>query len=519
MPRQQDVDLSSHSLATSCTLAQRGCDMPERLRETLENLIVGCQILDHELRYVYINSSAAKHGRKRKDELLGKKITEVFPGIEKTKVFQHIATCLRTGSPLRLDNEFYFADGSVGIFELSIQAVPEGVLIASVDVTQERELSNRLVQFQKLEAVGRLAGGVAHDFNNLLTVIKGHCDLLQAGIGPDQQRDSINAIRAAGQRAARLTRQLLSISKHAPVSAEVIDINEHLDKSREFIRSLLGEGNQLEMSLADELAVVRTDPAQFEQTIMNLVLNARDAMPGGGQLHISSENYSRSDHAEALVPEMQPGNYVYLRIADTGHGMPPEVRARIFEPFYTTKDVGRGTGLGLAIVHSAIQQTGGYITVTSQPNQGSTFHLFYPACIAPPKITVDPKVSPVSSKVYRILLVEDEDSVRKIVQLTLEKQGCQVIACDSPELALTRIQADCSIDLLVTDVVMPNMRGTDLARALRQSIPELQVLFMSGYADESIGLKSVLRASDDFLQKPFSPSELMLRVRKLLTKS
>ncbi len=471
MPRQQDVDLSLDPIAANCAFGSRGCEMPERLRETLENLIVGCQILDHELRYVYINTSAAMHGRKCKEELLGKKMTEAFPGIERTEVFQRIITCLRTGTPERFDNEFRFADGTVGLFELSIQAVPEGVLIASVDVTQERELAERLVQSQKLEAVGRLAGGVAHDFNNLLTVIKGHCDLLQAGIGAEQQRDSINAIRAAGQRAARLTRQLLSISKHAQVSAEVFDINEHLEKSRDFIRSLLGEGNQLEMCLASGLSLVRTDPGQFEQTVMNLVLNARDAMPNGGLLRITSENYVRSSQAEVLVPEMQPGNYVYLRIADNGLGMTAEVRARIFEPFYTTKDVGHGTGLGLAVVHSAIQHTNGYIAVTSQPNQGSTFHLFYPACVERPKVTHSEEFDATVAKVRRILLVEDEDSVRKIVRLTLEKQGCQVIECASPELALANIEAQPAIDLLVTDVVMPNLRGTDLARALRQFIP------------------------------------------------
>lgn len=519
MPRQQDFDLSLSAITTGCGGDHQGCEMPERLRETLENLIVGCQILDHQLRYVYVNTSAAMHGRRRKDDLIGKKMTEAFPGIEKTEVFQRILTCLRTGTPERLDNEFRFADGTVGIFELSIQAVPEGVLIASVDVTQERELTERLMQSQKLEAVGRLAGGVAHDFNNLLTVIKGHCDLLQAGIGPEQQRDSINAIRAAGQRAARLTRQLLSISKHAQVSAEVIDLNEHLEKSRDFIRSLLGEGNQLEMCLAEQLSSVRTDPGQFEQTIMNLVLNARDAMTDCGCLRITSENYVRTTHAEALVPEMQPGNYVYLRISDNGLGMTPEVRARIFEPFYTTKEVGRGTGLGLAVVHSAIQQTNGYIAVSSQPHQGSTFHLFYPACVEPKKMTTSESFDAVSAKVHRILLVEDEDSVRKIVRLTLEKQGCQVLECASPEMALSTVETQQPVDLLVTDVVMPNMRGTDLARALRQFIPELQVLYMSGYADESIGLKSALRPHDDFLQKPFSPSELVLRVRKLLNKS
>ena len=293
MTRQQDVDTSIQPSTAPYDFSQPASEMPERLRETLENLNVGCQILDHQLRYVYMNTSAAMHGRKRKEELLGNKIVDVFPGIEKTELYRRILACLATGSPERMDNEFRYPDGSVGLFELSIQAVPEGVLIASLDVTQERELADRLVQSQKLEAVGRLAGGVAHDFNNLLTVIKGHCDLLQAGIAPDQQRESINAIRAAGQRAARLTRQLLSISKHAQVSVQVVDLNTHLERSRDFIRSLLGESVQFEMCLADLVSAVRIDPGQFEQTILNLVLNARDAMPSGGKLRITSGNYCR----------------------------------------------------------------------------------------------------------------------------------------------------------------------------------------------------------------------------------
>ncbi len=318
MSRHQEISNPIESLISQCTMTTDGSGMPERLRETLENLIVGCQILDHQLRYLYINTSAAEHGRKRKEELLGRRIVDVYPGIEHTEVFKRIRACMATGSPERLDNEFHYPDGSLAIFELSIQSVPEGVLIASLDVTQERELAKRLVQSQKLEAVGRLAGGVAHDFNNLLTVIKGHCDLLQAGISPELQRDSINAIRAAGQRAARLTRQLLSISKHSQVAAEVIDLNEHLEKSRDFIRSLLGESIQLQMDLQPNLPCVRADAGQFEQTMMNLVLNARDAMPGGGRLTITSAFYTCGNQPDVLAPEMPSGDYINLNITDNG---------------------------------------------------------------------------------------------------------------------------------------------------------------------------------------------------------
>lgn len=516
MPSQQEVDTSLHSITSNGALVPNSSQMPERLRETLDNLIVGCQILDHDLRFVYVNTSAAMHGRMRKEELVGRRIVEVYPGIETTELYRRMQACLTSGCPERFDNEFRFPDGTIGIFELSMQSVLEGILIASVDVTQERELALRLVQSQKLEAVGRLAGGVAHDFNNLLTVIKGHCDLLQAGINAEQQTDSINAIRAAGQRAARLTRQLLSISKHAQVRAENINLNEHLDKSREFIRSLLGEGVRLEMNLADDVSQVCADPGQFEQTIMNLVLNARDAMPGGGCLKIDSSNYTRDPHGESLAPEMRPGRYVYLRISDNGTGMSSNVRERIFEPFFTTKEVGRGTGLGLAVVHSAVQQASGYIAVTSTPNEGSAFHLFYPARVEPPSLPSLENEPAVAMKVKRILLVEDEDCVRKIVRLSLEKHGCLVTECASPDAALATVESLPDIDLLVTDVVMPNMRGTDLARALQDVIPHLKVLYMSGYADESIGLKHALRPCDDFLQKPFSPTELVKRVRKLL---
>ncbi len=517
MSRQHEVDISAVPLPAGCSVGQ-GSPVPELLRGTLDNLIVGCQILDHDLRYVYVNTSAARHGRKRTEELLGHKMADVFPGVETTEVYQRILNCLKTGCTERLDNEFRFPDDSIGIFELSMQAVPEGVLIASVDVTQERVLAQRLMQSQKLEAVGRLAGGVAHDFNNLLTVIKGHCDLLQAGGKPEAQCESINAIRAAGERATRLTRQLLSISKHAQLSTESVDINEYLEKSQDFIRSLLGASIQLEMSMSTGLHRVRTNPDQFEQTMMNLVLNARDAMPDGGKLRISTRNFARGSQCDQLVPEMPAGNFVYLSVADTGIGMTADVSARIFEPFFTTKDTGRGTGLGLSVVHNAVQQSNGYIAVTSQPQEGSTFHLFYPAWDEPPVMPAATSLNALRAAPQHILLVEDEDSVRKIVKLSLEKQGCRVIECATPESAIDVIDNHSSIDLLVTDVIMPNMRGPELARALRQSLPELRVLYMSGYADESIGLKSALRPSDDFLQKPFSPSELVRRVSQLLAK-
>ncbi len=492
-------------------------DLRERdrkLREIFENLIVGCQILDQDLRYVYVNASAANHGRRPPEELIGRRMVDVYPGIERTHVFERIVHCLKTHSTERMDNEFEYPDGSVGIFELSLQSVPEGVLIVSADVTQERELASRLIQAQKMEAVGRLAGGVAHDFNNLLTVINGHCELLSV-LSDTAQRESVQAIRGAGDRAARLTRQLLSFTRHTFVNCELLDLNDMLQRASDFIRSLLGERIQLEMKLAPRLGKVRIDPRQFEQTVMNLVLNARDAMREGGRLTITTSQVNVADADRQTIDAMRTGDYVKLSISDTGHGMSADVRSRIFEPFYTTKDVGMGTGLGLPVVYGAVQQAGGYISVASQPEVGSAFHLYYPCTLESPAMSQSDDLS--SAEVVRtILLVEDEDSVRKIVRISLIKQGCEVIECSGPEEALAHIEDLPSVDLLVTDVVMPNMRGPELASALRNAQPNLRVLYMSGYADESIGLKDALRADDEFLQKPFSPMELLSRVRKMV---
>ncbi|MGN6135187.1 MAG: ATP-binding protein [Aureliella sp.] len=496
-----------------------------RLRETFENLIVGCQILDFDLRYVYVNANAALHGRRRREELLGVHFADAYPGVESTELYRRILRCLDKRTTERLDNEFMFPDGSVGIFELSIQPVPEGALIVSADVTQERQLAERLVQSQKLEAVGRLAGGVAHDFNNLLTVIHGHCDLLQAAEsqgelaeGRNLRSESIAAIRGAGQRAARLTKQLLSFSRNAFVNAEAFDVNAALERSSDFIKSLVGEAVVFQLKLDPALRVVKIDSAQFEQTILNLVLNARDAMPHGGTLTIATSNMTSAEVERHLPPVMRNGNYIQIKVSDTGVGMTPEVRSRIFEPFFTTKAVGRGTGLGLPVVHGAVQQAGGHIALTSEPGAGTTFRLFYPC--QPERFRIgaveEPQVQGIRTS--KILLVEDEDSVRTIVRISLELQGCQVIECSGAAQALESLHVNRPFDLLVTDVVMPEMRGPELAQALREHQPELRVLYMSGYADESIGLKAALRPGDDFLQKPFSPIDLARRVGQLLSR-
>lgn len=489
-----------------------------RLRDTFENLIVGCQILDHDLRYVYLNANAALHGRRRREELLGQRMVDVYPGIQKTPLYNSIIHCLRTRTSERMDNEFNFPDGTVGIFELSIQSVPEGVLIVSADVTQERELAAKLLQSQKLEAVGRLAGGVAHDFNNLLTVINGHCDLLQIATSPAVQAESIAAIRSAGERAARLTSQLLSLSRNAFVNTELVDINQTLEKSRNFIRSLIGDTICLTMRLAADIKRVRIDPAQFEQVVMNLVINARDAMPTGGELTITTMRFQLDESPQGLLSEMLPGEYVYLQVTDTGMGMTAEVRSRIFEPFFTTKEVGRGTGLGLPVVHGAVKQAGGHVTVDSEVGVGTSFHLFYPCDPEIEAASMEEQSGQGESLNSRILLVEDEDPVRVVVRMSLEQHGCEVIECSGPEQALHSASVSPAVDLLVTDVVMPNMRGPELAQALRRLQPDLRVLYMSGYADESIDLKSALRSDDDFLQKPFSPVELVRRVRQLLAR-
>ncbi len=394
-----------------------------------------------------------------------------------------------------------------------------GILGICRDVTERLSLEQQLRQAQKMEAVGRLAGGVAHDFNNILTAITGYADLLLEDLGTsDRRRDDIAEIRKAAERAAGLTRQLLAFSRQQVMQAQVLDLNALVADTQNMLGRLLGEDIALVTRLDPALGAVKADPGQLEQVIMNLAVNARDAMPGGGKLTIETANAELDDTYVREHFPARPGSYVMLAVSDTGTGMSDEVQSHLFEPFFTTKEKGKGTGLGLATVYGIVKQSGGYIWVYTEPGHGTTFKIYLPRVAgAPAQRASGPKASPVGAGTETVLLAEDEAAVRAVARHALERQGYTVLEASSGEAALDLAERHSGrIHLLLTDVIMPGMNGRALALRLSELRPDLRVVYMSGYTEEAITRHGVLEPGLTYVQKPFTPEGLARKVREVL---
>jgi PAS domain S-box-containing protein len=397
-----------------------------------------------------------------------------------------------------------------------------------VDITEKKQAEEalrhseeQLRQSQKMEAIGRLAGGIAHDFNNLLTAITGYGDLLLKGLGArNPLRREASEISKAAQRAADLTGQLLAFSRQQVLQPKVLDLNDVVTDMELMMRRVIGEHIQFAIRLDAELGAVKADPGQMHQVLLNLVVNGRDAMDGGGKLTVETADVELSDEYAARHPGVAPGMYVRLAVGDTGKGMDEETKARLFEPFFTTKEQGKGTGLGLSTVYGIVKQSGGHISVDSKPGSGTTFQIYLPQVekelIERARDARDelPDILPGTEK---ILLVEDDDSVRELAREILEMNGYEVVdACNGVEaLEVFEAQAD-TIDLMVTDLVMPRMGGRDLAEKIAPTKPELRVLYLSGYTDSVVLQQGMLDPGSYFLQKPFTPADLAHKVREAL---
>ncbi len=387
------------------------------------------------------------------------------------------------------------------------------------DVTEQQKLEEQLRQSQKMEAIGQLAGGIAHDFNNLLTIVNGYADHLLAQSHPAAEGyEELGEIRNAGERAASLTRQLLSFSRRREVDPRVIDLNSTVTDMDRLLRRLIGEHLQLEVQLSPALGSVRVDPSQIEQVIMNLAVNARDAMKGGGTLTIETANVEADEAFVSGHVGVRPGPYVVLVVTDTGCGMDAETRSRIFEPFFTTKALGHGTGLGLATVFGIVKQSGGHVYVYSEPDRGSTFKIYLPRVDAVAASRPGTAIGEgLRAHGETVLVVEDEEQVRRLTCLVLGQAGYAVLEASSPEEALRLVrQVDRRIDLLITDIVLPEMEGPVLAAAANAIRDGLKALYVSGYTARTVGENASLNARVPFLEKPFTPRSLLSRVREVL---
>jgi len=494
------------------------------LRSVFEGTGDAIYVKDAAGRYLMVNERVMRFFTKPVEKIIGKtafELTDFETARELTKYDRQI---LETGESVTAD--FQHALGGVMRSYLITRAPYRdanrkivGVIGNSRDITEHRGIEERLRQSQKMEAVGTLAGGVAHDFNNLLMVISGYSSVLADALKSNQKLSgNVGQIRKAGERAASLTRQLLAFSRKETIQAAPLNLNDVVTNMEKLLHRLIGEHIVISTHLPMDLGAVMADSGQLEQVILNLAVNARDAMPKGGKLTIETRNTVLMQGIAQGQVEMAPGEYVELTVTDSGAGMEPALKAHIFEPFFTTKPMGKGTGLGLSTVYGIVQQADGYITFESELGKGASFHIFLPRL----RSEVKTKAAEVERMARlrggeTVLLVEDDASVCELVRAVLTSHGYSVLAARRPQEAELICRAHGQrIDLLLTDVIMPEMSGPELAKRLDGAITPKRLLYMSGYIDDSVVRQEIQEKGTPYLQKPFSPESLVKKVREVL---
>lgn len=497
----------------------------DMFRYIIEHMRCAVAVHDRDLRYIYVSKRYLDEYGAKEADVIGRHHYDVFPDLpEKWREVHKRAlageVCSADDDPYVRDDgsmdwtrwecrPWYEADGSIG-----------GLIVYTEVITEQKAMTEELLQARKLESIGRLAGGVAHDFNNMLAVISGYTDmaLLQLADSPDRQLfNNLREVKIAAERSAELTRQLLAFARQQTIAPKELDINKAVGFLLKMLGRLIGENIDLEWKPGADLKKIFMDPSQLDQILTNMCINAQDAIKTSGKVTIETadvffdEAYCRQ-HLEFL-----PGEYVMLAVSDNGCGMEKEILKKVFEPFFTTKEMGKGTGLGLATVYGIVRQNKGFINAYSEPGQGTTFKIYLPPYHSSEEPVVERKVGTVLSGNETLLLVEDEPSILNMIKSMLEIQGYTVLASTKPQEAirLARENPD-GIDLLLTDVVMPEMNGRELTKQLHDFYPQMKTLYMSGYTANVIAHHGVLDNGVNFIHKPFSQSELSHKIREAL---
>jgi PAS domain S-box-containing protein len=494
------------------------------LRSVFEGTGDAVFVKDLAGRYLIVNDAVVQHFGKSFEEIVGRTAFELTDHEAATVLTKDDQSVLETGVSVTSDCQVSTEQGTRHFL---VTRAPYrdrhgkvvGIIGITRDITQYRGIEERLRQSQKMEAIGTLAGGVAHDFNNILMVISGYSSVLAEALGTNPKLlGHVEQIRKAGERAAALTRQLLAFSRKQTLQPTQLNLNDVVTGIEKLLHRLIGEHITISTNLAMDLGMVLADAGQMEQVILNLAVNARDAMPEGGKLSIETRNSRVLPRMTQSKTEMKPGDYVELTVSDDGTGMPAAVQAHIFEPFFTTKPAGKGTGLGLSTVYGIVQQAGGFVSFESAPGAGATFRILLPRTSAKTKtLAADEDDDSRVRGQETVLLVEDDASVCELVRTVLTSQGYSVLAARHPLEAVSICQAHGHrVDILLTDVIMPEMSGPELAKRLAAANSHIRVLFMSGYIDDSVVRQEFQERGTAYLQKPFSPLNLVKKIREVL---
>jgi len=499
-----------------------------QLRVIFETSQAGIILVDQQGKITFANNSMAEMFGAPLDKLIGSPYAELIYPEEKSAGGNLMHKLIRGEiQSVLIERHYVRADGSDfwGLLSGKRLEKPDGSLQSLVgviaDITEQKKLQEQLTHIQKIESVGRLAGGVAHDFNNMLSVILGHADLAQKKEVSPPMREHLTHIQKAAERSAEIVQQLLAFARKQTVSPKVLDLNETVQSMLSMLRRLIGEEIDLAWLPEEALWPVKLDPTQIDQVLANLCINAKDAIAGIGRITIETANQSCSAAYSAGHPGLVPGDYVLLTVSDDGCGMDREILDMIFEPFFTTKEVGKGTGLGLSMVYGVVKQNAGYIDVYSKPGQGTNFKIYLPRYLGREKqAQLQEQMAPAERGRETVLLVEDEPAILDVGKQVLELQGYRALVATTPGEAIRLAEEhQGEIHLLITDVVMPEMNGRELARRLLSLFPGLKRLFMSGYTADVIAHHGVLEEGVPFLQKPFTSDALAAKVREVLNQN